>query len=417
MIALIDCNNFYASCERVFKPHLNGKPIVVLSNNDGCVIARSNEAKALGIEMGVPYFQIKHHVKKLGIEVFSSNYTLYGDMSRRVMSLVKESVSQVEIYSIDECFACLDGIADLRAFSEELRAKIGKGVGIPVSIGIAPTKTLAKLASIFAKKYKAYNGVCIIDTDEKRVKALEMTSIHKIWGVGRKFAQNMSYFGVQTALDFTNKSASWVRKNFTVVGLRTWKELHGLPCIDFEVSVAKQSITTTRSFNRPLRTFDELFEVVANFAAACSSKLRDQNGKAAWLYVMVRTSKFEDNNDLYANSAKVVFEVPTSSPNEFIAAARQALSMVYQSQYGYKKAGVIVGGISDVAQASIFDTIDRSKQEKLLKVADLIKQKNGETKLVVATQGNFRLGNFMDRKFVSKLYTTNLNDIIDVSCK
>lgn len=417
MIALIDCNNFYASCERVFNPRLNGKPIVVLSNNDGCVIARSNEAKALGIEMGAPYFQIKNQINKMGIEVFSSNYTLYGDMSRRVMSMVKESVAQIEIYSIDECFANLNGIADLKYFAEDLRSRIGKGVGIPVSIGIAPTKTLAKLASIFAKKYKAYNGVCIIDTDAKRVKALEMTSIDKIWGIGRRYAQTMGYFGVHTAFEFTDKPAAWVRKNFTIVGLRTWKELRGLPCIDFETVVSKQSITTTRSFNRPLRNFDELFELVSNFAAACSTKLRDQKGNAAWLYVMVRTSKFEDNNDLYSNSAKIMFEVPTSSPNEFIAAARKALELVYKPQYAYKKAGVIVGGISEVAQASIFDTIDRSKQERLLKAADLIKEKNGNSKLIIATQGDFKLSNFMDRNFVSKLYTTNLKDIIEVSCK
>ncbi len=415
MIGLIDCNNFYASCERVFNPSLQGKPIVVLSNNDGCVIARSNEAKACGVEMGAPFFKISDLVRQKNIHVFSSNYTLYGDMSRRVMTLVRDSVPQLEVYSIDECFVVLEGITNLKQFAVELRAKIIKGTGIPVSIGLAPTKTLAKLAATFAKKYKAYDGVCLIDNPEKRSKALQVTAVNKIWGIGRRTFSSLAQHGVLTAFDFSQKDSSWVQHNYTVTGLRTWKELNGIPCIDFESVSAKKSITTSRSFNRKLTSFDELLEIVANFAAACSRKLLEQKSMAKTLLVFLYTDTRYAGSNAQSNAAKVTLDVASSHPSELIKAARLALQLVFNQGTGYKKAGVIVSDITDVAQASLFDVVDRERQNRLLKVAEQIKNKNGEDMLKIASQGSFELGNYMDRKFVSKHYTTNFSDIISVS--
>lgn len=415
MIALIDCNNFYASCERVFNPSLQFKPIIVLSNNDGCVIARSEEAKQLGIEMGIPFFQIKRLVEEKGIYVFSSNYTLYGDMSRRVMSLIRSCVPQIEVYSIDECFVSFEGVNAIKDFSLDLRNRILKGVGIPVSIGVAPTKTLAKLAASFAKKYKAYNGVCIMDTIDKIDKALKLAPIEKIWGIGRRSLPKLHYQGIDTAYDFSLKSESWIRKELTVIGLRTWKELRGESCIDLEISTAKKSITTSRSFNRKLTDFEELFEVVANFAAACAKKLRAEGSSAGSILVFLHSSTKRDVETLKNNAARIQLVVPTSNPAELIKASRDALSIIYSPNQGYKKAGVIVMDITDSIQTSLFDNKDRGKQEKLLKVTDAIKLKNGDHSIKIATQGAFQLGNYMDRKFVSQLYTTNLDDIINVS--
>lgn len=251
MFGLVDCNNFYASCERVFNPSLNGKPIVVLSNNDGCVIARSNEAKALGIKMGVPAYQIKDLVKKHDIAVFSSNYVLYGDMSGRVMSMLADIAPKIEIYSIDEAFINIDGIQDLQSLGLKIVNQVTRGTGIPVSVGIAPTKTLAKLANKFAKKHPAYNRLCIINTEEKRIKALQLTDIVDVWGIGRRQAEKLEKQGVKTAYDFTQLPGSWVRKNMTVTGERTWKELRGISCIDMESAPpAKKQICTSRSFGK-----------------------------------------------------------------------------------------------------------------------------------------------------------------------
>ena len=417
MIGLIDCNNFYASCERVFNPALIGKPVIVLSNNDGCVIARSEEAKACGIEMGVPFFKIKNAVSRKGIHVFSSNYSLYGDMSRRVMSLIRDMVPQIEVYSIDECFVSLEGIEDVGQFAKELRSKIIKGTGITVSLGVAPSKTLAKLASTFAKKYKAYEGVCLIDSDFKRTKALSITTINKIWGIGRRTSSSLARYGINTALDFSLKSADWVRDKYTVTGLRTWKELNGIACIGLESVAAKKSITTSRSFNRKLTDFEELLEVIANFTAACSRKLIEQNSKAKTLLVFLYTTTYYDKEAYKSNAAKISLDVASADPTELIKASRIALNLIYNPNLSYKKAEVILSDITDVSQASLFDSIDREKQEKLLKVATQIKKVNGDQALKIATQGTFELGNYMDRKFVSQKYTTNFDDLITVWIK
>ena len=236
MYALVDCNNFFVSCERVFQPQLEGRPVVVLSNNDGCVVARSNESKAMGIKMGTPFFQVRHYVDNGALEVRSSNYALYGDLSDRVMSILAEAVPRIEIYSIDEAYLHLEGISQeqIPQLCRSLVEKIRKWVGIPVSIGVAPTKTLAKIASHFAKTYKGYKGVCMIDTDAKRLKALELTPIGDVWGVGRRLAPRMQSAGIKTALDYVNRPQKWVHSNFNLPGVRTWEELRGRACIEDE---------------------------------------------------------------------------------------------------------------------------------------------------------------------------------------
>ena len=266
MIGLLDCNNFYASCERVFNPALNGHPVVVLSNNDGCVIARSNEAKALGIKMGTPFYQINNLVKSKKVAVFSTNFTLYGDMSGRVMNIIRKFTPEIEIYSIDEAFLALDGFTDLANYGQKIVGTTTKWTGIPVSLGIAPTKTLAKLGNRFAKKYPAYKNVCIIDSDEKRVKALKLMEIGDVWGVGRQNRKFLEGQGVKTAFDFTQKSRSWVRKYMTIVGERTWLELNGEPCIELEqVAPDKKQILTSRSFGAMVTEYVPLSESVDSF--------------------------------------------------------------------------------------------------------------------------------------------------------
>ena len=257
MIALVDCNNFYASCERVFRPDLNGKPVVVLSNNDGCIIARSNEAKALGIPMGAPAHKWADTLQKNAVNVFSSNYALYGDMSQRVMNILAGYSPDIEIYSIDESFLDLTGVPhDLYTYCREMITKVQKWTGIPICVGIAPTKTLAKLANRIAKKFPQLNGVHILDTEEKRIKALKWVKVGDIWGIGRQYEKKLQYFGINTGWDLTQKSDSFMKKYFTVVGTRTKRELEGVSCIDFEnMPSAKKNIATTRSFGEAANRF------------------------------------------------------------------------------------------------------------------------------------------------------------------
>lgn len=290
MFGLVDCNNFYCSCERVFNPGLRTQPVVVLSNNDGCIIARSNEAKALGIEMGTPFYQAKELLEREKVAVFSSNYTLYGDMSRRVMMLISEFTSELTQYSIDEAFIDLTGMGSgeaLRDYGKRIVSTIGKGTGIPVTLGIAPTKTLAKVASKYGKRYKGYEGVCLIDTEEKRIKALQGFDIADVWGIGRRSAKKLAYYGVKTAWNFTQWSESRVRRLLTVTGVRTWKELRGESCIDISELPEKQSICTSRSFpENGLSELKVVEEAVANFAASCVRKLREQKSRCRQLTVL-----------------------------------------------------------------------------------------------------------------------------------
>ena len=417
---LADCNNFYCSCERVFRPDLRNKPVVVLSNNDGCIVARSEESKRLGIKMGEPYFKIKDLLEKNNVAVFSSNYILYGDMSRRVMSLLSSYFPKISIYSIDEAFIDLSEISDLgylKELSHKAVKSINKGVGIPVSLGIAPTKTLAKMASVYAKKHKGYNGVCIIDNDDKREKALRLFPIGDVWGIGRKHSKRLEYNGIKTAWDFTQMSEGWVRREMSVTGLRTWKELRGESCIADEDMPHKKSICTSRSFpNQGLDKLEDLEEAVANFAAMCSKKLREQHTVCQTICVFAYGSRFRDDLPQNYINEIINLDVPTNDMQEIVSLAVKALKRNWKTgTYYYKKAGVVVYNIAEdkVVQGSLFDTVDRDKQASLSKVVDEINMRNGLDTVRIAVQGynnNWHIKN----EHISKQYTTNIKDIIVV---
>ena len=424
LFGLADCNNFYCSCERVFHPDLIGKPVVVLSNNDGCVIARSEESKALGIKMGDVFYQVKDKLEEHNVAVFSSNYNLYGDMSRRVMSLLSQYSPKIDVYSIDEAFLDLSGMGtseQLTEYCKKMVKYIGKGTGIPISLGIAPTKTLAKMASKFAKKYKGYEGVCLIDTDEKREKALKLFPVEDVWGIGYRHSKKLEYYGIKTAWDFTQKTESWVRREMTVTGVRTWKELRGESCISIDELPHKKSICTSRSFaEQGLNKLTDVEEAVANFAAQCSRKLREQHTVCNSITIFAHTSRFREDlpqNYIYQTAQ---LQVPTNDHQELVSVAVKMLREEWKEGYSYfyKKAGVIVWGISrdNAIQTSLFDTVDREKQAALAKAIDEINRKNGHNKIRVAVQGDEK-GWQLKKEYISKQYTTNLDDVIVLKVK
>lgn len=367
MIALVDCNNFYCSCERVFNPLLRDKPVVVLSNNDGCVVARSNEVKAMGIKMGTPLYQIRDILEANNVAVFSSNYNLYGDMSRRVMMLLSEFTPELTQYSIDEAFLNLSGFGEgekLVSYGRKIVKTIGKGTGIPVTMGIAPTKTLAKMASRYGKKYKGYQGVCMIDSEEKRIKALQGFEIGDVWGIGHRSLDKLRYYGINTAWDFTQKSESFVRKLLSVTGVRTWKELRGENCINIEELPQKKSICTSRSFpDSGLYELSSLEEAVANFTSECVRKLRMQHSCCTEITVFAYTSRFRPDLPQHCINRTIHLQVPTNDLQELVSTAVRALRRDFckESGYQYKKAGVIVWNIvpDSAIQTNLFDTIDR----------------------------------------------------------
>ena len=425
MIALVDCNNFYCSCERVFNPLLRDKPVVVLSNNDGCVVARSNEVKAMGIKMGTPLYQIREVLEANNVAVFSSNYYLYGDMSRRVMMLLSEFTPELTQYSIDEAFLDFSGFGEgeqLVSYGHKIVKTIGKGTGIPVTMGIAPTKTLAKVASRYGKKYKkykGYKGVCMIDTEEKRIKALQGLEIGDVWGIGHRGLDKLHYYGVNTAWDFTQKNESFVRKLLTITGVRTWKELRGESCIDVEELPQKKSICTSRSFpDSGLSDFSSLEEAVANFSSECVRKLRMQHSCCTEITVFAYTSRFRLDLPQHCINRTIHLQVPTNDLQELVSTAVRALRMDYRKEgrYFYKKAGVIVWNIvSDSAiQTNLFDTIDRDRQARLAAAIDAINRKNGHNTIKVAVQGTTDKSWHLKCGHISKQYTTNLDDVITV---
>lgn len=418
MIALVDCNNFFASCERVFNPALRDKPIVVLSNNDGCVIARSNEAKKMGLKMGDPFFKVKEILEKNDVNVFSSNYALYGDMSNRVMKTLASFVKDLEIYSVDESFLYLTGYEEhynLTEYGKLIVNTVTRNTGIPVSMGIAETKTLAKVASKFAKKYKKYGNVCIIDSEEKREKALKLFPIEDVWGVGRQYVKLLNYHGVKTAYDFTLKPESFVRKHMKVFGVRTWKELRGIPCYDLEQPRDKKSICTSRSFGETVTDYVTLSEAVANFAAACGRKLREQNSCAGMITVFILTNRFRADLPQDFENKTISLPVATNASSELIAAACSVLQRIYKKGYFYKKAGCVVSAIvpANEVQLNLWDETDRIKLARLYNTVDRINKKNGTSSLKIATQGYNKKWQ-LKSEHISRKYTTNLNDIIQI---
>jgi DNA polymerase V len=418
MYALVDCNNFYASCERVFNPALSGVPIVVLSSNDGCVIARSNEAKALGIPMGEAAYKLRDLLSAHKVAAFSSNYTLYGDLSDRVMRTLSTFAPRMEVYSIDEAFLHLHGMGhqDLTALGRTIVQTVRKNIGIPTSIGIAPTKTLAKVACAFAKKYQGYRSVCLIDTDEKRLKALERTSIGDVWGIGRQTSKKMAYYGIHTALDFVNQPASWVRRITTVTGERTWSELRGYPCIEADNhSGTKQQICTSRSFGKKLTAHSDLQEAVANHTASCAEKLRCQHSCALGLVVFIATSHTTDGYRYNTYSRYRRLPIATADTGELIGHALTLLDELIQPGLPYKKAGVIITDIVPDAplQIDLFDPLNRERRKRLQATIDTINNGMGRHTLRCAVQGFSDNWKPLYQK-ASPCYTTRLSDVIVV---
>ena len=422
MIALADCNNFYCSCERVFNPALRTTPVVVLSNNDGCVVARSNEAKALGIPMGIPFYQARELIEKNGVAVFSSNYNLYGDMSRRVMTLLAEFTPTLMPYSIDEAFLDLSGMGSgeaLRDYGKRIVRVVGKGTGIPLTIGIAATKTLAKVAAHYGKRYKGYEGVCLIDTDERREKALRQLPVGEVWGTGRRLRATLEYHGVRTAWDLTQKSESWTRRLLTVTGTRIWRELRGESCIDIDELPLQKSVCTSRSFaDEGIADLGRLEEAVANFAAACSRKLKARQSCCSGLTLFAYTSRFRDDLPARSINRTIHLPVPTNDQQEIIHAAITLLRADWDrsATYHYKKAGVIVWDITAASaiQTNLFDPIDRAKQARLADAIDAINRRNGHDTVKVAIQGTAPKNWGLKQEHISQQYTTNLLEVIKV---
>lgn len=418
LFGLADCNNFFVSCERVFRPDLQGKPVIVLSNNDGCVVSRSNEAKALGIKMGTPLFQLKDEIDKHKITVFSSNYVLYGDLSNRVMSLLSTCSPHLDQYSIDEAFMDFSNMGDteyLHNYGKEIVKKIAKGVGIPISLGIAPTRTLAKVASKFAKKYKGYEGCCIIDNNEKIKKALQLFDIADVFGIGRRTFAHLQKYGIRTAWDFVQLDGDWVKSVFTITGFRTWRELQGQSCINLDELPMKKSICVSRSFaEQGINERCRLEEAVANFASDCARKLREQNSVCRQLTVFAFTSRFRTDLQQDFINQNVRLDIQTSDTSEIIKAAIAGLRVNYRKgDFWYKKAGVILWDISSASavQGNLFDKKDRGKIGNLQKTIDNINRKNGIGTVRNAVQGSERLFK-LRRDFLSPQYTTNINDIL-----
>lgn len=417
MFALVDCNNFYVSCERVFRPDLNGKPVVVLSNNDGCVISRSNEAKALGIPMGAPAFKNEEIFIKNSVHVFSSNYALYGDLSARVMQILSEYTPDVEVYSIDEAFLSFKGFEHLDICSEgyDMRAKVMKWLGIPICVGFAPTKTLAKISNHIAKKFPdKTGGVYMIDSEEKRVKALRWVNIEDVWGIGRQYAKKLKYIGVKKAWDFTQLSDYWIKRNMSVVGLKLKMELQGIPALQLDEVKDRKTIAVTRSFDSTYTKYEELRERIVTFSSACAEKLRAQNSTSQTMMVFLHTNMFRKELPQYGKSIVVKLPFPTNSSIELAKFAGEALSKIFRDGYQYKKAGVVLMDIIPDAprQLDLFDN-SNPKHKKLMAAVDHINQTMGGRKVALATEDISRRWKMKQEK-LSPRYTTKLSEIIKV---
>ncbi len=417
MFALIDCNNFYASCERVFNPSLNGKPVVVLSNNDGCVIARSNEAKALGVPMGAPAFKFKDLMESGEVHVFSSNFALYGDMSNRVMTILGSFCPNMEIYSIDEAFLDFSGfeLHDLEAIGFEMRKRVLQWTGIPVSVGFAPTKALAKVANRIAKKFtERTGGVYKIETEEQRIKALKWLKIEDVWGIGRRHARRLQEMNVLTAYQFTQLTDRWVRDMMTVVGLRLKHDLEGKPTLQLEDVKDKKNIATTRTFDHNYSDLALIKERVASFAVSCAEKLRRQRSCCNSVMVFIHTNGFREDQPQYSKNIVIKLPYATNSSIELVKFAVMGLERIFVKGYGYKKAGVIVGDFTteDNQQLNLFDNRN-VKHIAVMKAVDKINQSFGQQKVRLAAQDTGRVWK-MNQERLSPRYTTNLNEIITV---
>lgn len=415
LFALADCNNFFASCERIFNPKLNGRPVIVLSNNDGCVVARSNEAKALGIGMGAPYFKCEEIIKRHRVHVYSANFVLYGDISNRVMSTLAGAVPQMEIYSIDEAFLYFEGFADPYAQALAIRRQVKRDVGMPVSIGVSLTKTLAKVANHIAKKKTVEGVFCMIEKQEID-HWLSQTPVEEIWGIGRQKAELLTRHGVVNALQLTRMPDGWIKDKLTVVSLKTVMELRGIPCLELEeVLPDKKAITTSRTFGREVKSLDGLEEAVSAYISLAAEKLRSQRSICGYLQVYVMTNRFKQGQ-FYANSAGCNLLPPTAYTPDLIRSAKLLVKKIYRAGYAYKKAGVILSHLKDGrgGQGFLFEeSYPDSRKERLMKTVDAFNNRTNSGKIFLAAEGISQPW-YMNQTHRSKRFTTRWDEMMEI---
>ena len=414
MIALADCNNFYASCERVFNPKLERKPVVVLSNNDGCIIARSNEAKKLGIKMGEPAFKIKNVVEKYNVNVFSTNFALYGDLSKRVMNTFRTEVNKMEVYSIDEAFLDFSDLAD-KERAIQIKKKVQMWTGIPVSIGIAKTKALAKVANHIAKKHTKL-GCFMFDDEDLIRRALNVFPVEDLWGIGKKHAKRLKEVGICTALQFRETDTDWIKRHLSINGVKLQKELKGEICHPLETTIQrKKNICTARSFGTEIKELRKLREAVSSHANTCATKLRKEKSCCSTISVFLSTNPFNPQVKQYHPYRVFNLDVPTNDSIEIVRFALKGLDQIYRSDCIYKKAGVIVGRTipESQVQLSLFDNLDRDKRKEINSVVDAINRKMGRNKVKLAVQGAGRKWKLRQER-LSPCYTTRFSEILEV---
>lgn len=421
MYALVDCNSFFCSVEKVFHPGLEGKPVCVLSNNDGCIVALTPEAKAVGLHRGDPIFKVMDVVKQYNVQLFSTNMYLYAAMSRRVTSIMRKSVQKVENYSIDESFFDLNGYEknfDVESLMRDLANRIKLWTDIPVSVGVAPTKTLAKVGSKYAKKYKGYRSVCMIDTEEKRRKALELFDLSDIWGIGRHTLEKLNYQGIRNPLEFADKSESWVRAHLHKPGYLTWLELNGIPCIDTHEVARNQTICTSRSFGEMIGDLSSLKASIATFASSCANKLRGQLSRAKTVTVFVCSNRFREDLPQYYNGASTSLVTPTSDTLEISNAAMRLTEQLYKPGIQYKKTGVILSDIVPVGdqQGDLFDPIpNRPQRAQLMQAIDDLNHRFGLKTIQMSIEGESKQAWKVRCEHKSPNYLTDLNEILTIN--
>lgn len=413
MYALVDVNSFYTSCEIVWRPDLTGKPVVVLSNNDGCVISRSPEAKALGISMAEPYFKQKEMMQRNGVAVFSSNYALYGDMSHRVMSVLEELCPGVDMYSIDEAFVDLSGISPLKPFGHHIREAVYQRTMLTVGVGIAPTKTLAKLANFAAKKWpRESRGVVDLSRQAQQHKLMAALPVDEVWGIGRRMGKRLNAMGIDTVLKLAQSDLWFIRKNFSVVLERTVRELRGEPClVADEFAPEKQEIISSRSFGKRVSDYPSVREGICNWAARAAEKLRAEHQYCRYVGAFIKSSPHDAHEPYYSNSAGIRLLTPTQDTRDIISAATHSLDIIWKQGPRYQKAGVMLGDFFSrgVAQLNLFDDYSpRANSEELMSVMDLMNKKGN--KLWFAGQG-VTPDWTMKRSLLSPAWTTQLNDV------
>lgn len=420
MVGLIDCNNFYVSCERIFNPRLRNIPVVVLSNNDGCIVALSEEAKALGLKRGIPYFQVKNVCAANGVAVLSGNHHLYGDISSRVMATIESIAGTANVYSIDECFIdfCTTDAEEYTLIGREIARRVRRNTGIPVSLGISTTKTLAKVASHFAKRYPAYRCVCAIDNEYRRRRALELTDISDVWGIGRRLAKRMPEYGITRAIHLADRPLADIEKIFNISGERTWRELNGEACItdNTDTNERQQQICCTRSFGTMLTTIEQLNEAIAIFSTIVARRLREQHSAASTICVFIRTNANRTDMPQYYNSASRNLPEPSNDTMTILALASDALHSIFREGYSYKKAGILVTELTDdrhIQQSLFADGNDRQRRRRLMSVVDTL---NAST----VSHDRVHIAAYMPMDSVVKsehrspYYSTRFSDIINV---